>query len=142
MYATVEDMTAAFGERECRALSGRGGAQDTDVAVITTALEQASAEIDGYLLARYPVPFADHARVLRGRCCDIARYQLCGAGTRMTEAVRFRYEDAIRFLERVADGRVGLGRTGDGEVVKSSPGARFVYGGRTFRRGPDGRGGF
>ncbi|HCT7632566.1 TPA: DUF1320 family protein [Citrobacter koseri] len=142
MYATRDDMVKAFGEKECVSLTDREFTGEIDDGVLNNALAQASAEIDGYLCGRYPVPWTDTPRVLTGRCCDIARYQLCGAGTQMTEEIRVRYEDAIRFLERVADGRISLGRTSGGETVRSETGARVISGGRVFGRDQTDGGGF
>lgn len=142
MYASREDMVLAFGELECVSLTDRDFTGQIDDAVMTAKLTQASAEIDGYLAGRYPLPWTDTPRVLTGRCCDIARYLMCGAGTQMTEEVRLRYEDAVRYLERVADGRITLGRSPGGEVVRSGTGARFVSNGRAFGRDETGGGGF
>ncbi|WP_304168581.1 gp436 family protein [Lonsdalea britannica] len=134
MYAARDDMVMAFGERECVSLTDRDFTGNIDDAVLNNALERASAEIDSYLAGRYPVPWPDAPRVLVGRCCDIARYLLCGAGTQMTEEIRARYEDVIRYLERVADGRISL-RLPDGQVAQSSSsGARFQSAGRAFDR--------
>lgn len=143
MYATRDDMVRAFGERECISLTDRGFTGDIDDAVLNGALNRASADIDGYLVGRYPVPWTDTPGVLVGRCCDIARYLLCGAGTQMTEEIRARYEDAVRYLERVADGRHSLGRLPDGQVVQqTSSGARFQSSGRAFGRDSTGGGAF
>ena len=73
MYANREDMVRAFGERECVSLTDRNYTGQIDDDVLNGALVQASAEIDGYLCGRYPVPWADDSRVLVGRCCNIAR---------------------------------------------------------------------
>lgn len=143
MYATRADMVLAFGEKECVSLTDRSFTGDIDDEVLTGALNRASAEIDSYLVGRYPVPWPDTPGVLIGRCCDIARYLLCGADKQMTEEVRTRYEDAVRYLERVADGRHGLGRTSDGQIVQqTSSGARFQSSGRAFDRDATGGGAF
>ena len=59
MYANREDMVRAFGERECVSLTDRSYTGQIDDDVLNGALVQASAEIDGYLCGRYPVPWAD-----------------------------------------------------------------------------------
>ncbi len=56
MYANREDMVRAFGERECVSLTDRNYTGQIDDDVLNGALVQASAEIDGYLCGRYPVP--------------------------------------------------------------------------------------
>ncbi len=143
MYATRDDMVHAFGEKECVSITDRDFTGSIDDVVMDGALTRASAEIDSYLVGRYPVPWSDTPGVLVGRCCDMARYFLCGSGTQMTEQIRERYEDAVRYLERVADGRHGLGRTSDGQVVQqTSSGARFQSSGRAFDRDATGGGAF
>lgn len=142
MYANREDMVRAFGERECISLTDRDYTGTINNDVLNGALEQASAEIDGYLCGRYPVPWADEARVLVIRCCNIARYLLCGSDTQMTVEIRERYEDTIRYLEKIAGGKINLGRTASGDVVKSGTGARVVSGGRVFGRDQTRGGGF
>uniref|UniRef100_UPI0011A04266 gp436 family protein n=1 Tax=Yersinia rohdei TaxID=29485 RepID=UPI0011A04266 len=130
MYATRQDMVDAFGERECISLTDRDFTGQIDDHVMDVKLTQASAEIDSYLAGRYPTPWPDTPGILVGRCCNIARYLLCGAGTQNTEDVRERYEDAIRYFERVAAGTVTLGKLPNGEVVESTPRIRFSSAGR------------
>ncbi|EQB2066966.1 TPA: DUF1320 family protein [Yersinia enterocolitica] len=134
MYATRQNMVDAFGEKECIALTDRNFSGQIDDRVMDVKLTQASAEIDGYLAGRYPTPWPDTPGILVGRCCDIARYLLCGAGTQSTDEIRERYEDAIRYLERVAAGQITLGKLPNGEVVESSPRIRFSSAGRNFGR--------
>jgi phage gp36-like protein len=142
MYATTADMVLAFGERECVSLTDRSFLGEIDAVVMTAKLQQASAEIDSYLSGRYVTPWTDTPRVLVGRCCDIARYLLCGAGTQMTDEIRLRYEDAIRYLERVADGRITLGKLSTGAAVLSETVATFTSAGRSFDRKSSGGGAF
>ncbi|EBY7514896.1 DUF1320 domain-containing protein [Salmonella enterica subsp. enterica serovar Richmond] len=134
MYATPEDMLLAFGEDECAALCDPDRVGVPDIPVMQNALERASAEIDGYLVARYPTPWPDTPRILVGRCCDIARYHLATARRVLSDEIRIRYEDAIQFLEKVAAGKIGLGRTADGEPVKVGSQMRFISGTRQFGR--------
>ncbi|OWS76299.1 hypothetical protein CBW22_07510 [Pantoea sp. VS1] len=141
-YASRDDMVKAFGVDECTALSDRAFTGVIDDEVLTGGLVRASARIDTYLASRYPVPWTDTPGVLVGICCDIARYELTGAGTQNTDEIRDRFRDAIRFLESVAAGRVTLGRLSDGSVAESSNRARFTSGGRLFGRDETGGGAF
>lgn len=108
-YATQSDITALFGEREVIALSDRDNLGVVDVGVLQGALDDASAEIDGYLVGRYVTPLSAFSRMIVTYCCDIARYRLSGAGVAEVEVVRNRYKDALRFLEGVRDGKNDLG---------------------------------
>lgn len=142
MYATKNDMILAFGERECISLTDTERLGKISEAVMDAALMRASAEIDGYLVARYRTPFTDTARILIGRCCDITRYHLATAHRLLKDEIRLRYEDAVRFLEKVAEGRIGLGRTDSGQVIQSSPQMRFGSSDRQFGRNSTGGGAF
>ncbi|CDH07229.1 conserved hypothetical protein [Xenorhabdus bovienii str. oregonense] len=134
MYATQHDMILAFGERECRSLCDPEMTGQIDEQVMKAALTRASAEIDGYLVGRYATPWPDTPRILVGRCGDIARYHLTTAHRIMSEEIRLRYEDAIRFLEKVAAGQISLGRTDNGQMIPSTPQMVFGSSPRQFGR--------
>ncbi|WP_080993457.1 gp436 family protein [Trabulsiella odontotermitis] len=109
-YATPDQFIRTFSERETVSLTDekRTGQVDTDK--LAFALTRASNVIDGYLVARYKTPWPDSPGILTGYCCDIARYQLATDYRQVSDEIRFRYEDAIKFLRDVASGRIGLGR--------------------------------
>lgn len=134
MYATLTDMVARFGEREVIALTDRDMASVIDETVLGEALATASTEIDGYIGGRYPLPFGEPPRVLAGYACDIARYRLCGSATLLTDDIRDRYRDAVKFLELVAAGKVTLGGMPAGGVAQPTLTVQFHNGGRVFGR--------
>ncbi|WP_175892406.1 gp436 family protein [Burkholderia cepacia] len=134
MYATVEFMTARFGQREVIALSDRERTGDVNATVVGDALDEASAEIDTYLAGRYALPIDPQPKMLAGICCDIARYRLCGGETVMTDEIRDRYKSAIAFLKLVAAGDVTLGATTTGSVTQPDNSVQFVTGTRVFGR--------
>ena len=125
MYATRDDMQARFGERELVSLTDRDRDGNIDDAALDAALAQATAEIDGYLGGRYPLPLARTPAVLTGYACDIARYRLCSSGALTTDDIRDRYRDAVRFLEHVAAGRVTLGGMPGGSVATPARTVQF-----------------
>lgn len=136
MYATYADMIARFGERELIQLTDRASAGVPDQVLAEGALDEASAEIDGFIGTRYDVPLPSVPRILVGYCCDIARYRLCGAEVQTTEAIRDRYHDARRFLELVAAGKVGLGgMPGGAGVAPASGDSVKIDSGRSVFRG-------
>ncbi|AOJ13154.1 MULTISPECIES: gp436 family protein [Burkholderia] len=139
-YATSDDMVRRFGETEMIEISDRDQIGAVDVAVAGNALDDASAEIDTYLAGRYTLPFMGTPRFIAGLCCDIARYRLCVGGTRMTDEIRDRYRDAVRFLELAAAGKVTLGELPSGAPVQPSTTIAFQSGSRIW--GDDDRGAF
>ncbi len=89
------------------------------------ALEAASALADSYLRVRYDLPLTSWGRELSRAVALIAAYDLMSRrGYDPTrpgqENLRMRYEDAIRWLEGVAAGRVDPGVVDAAPEVSSS----------------------
>jgi len=135
-YATPVDLINRFGEKEALALTDRAYTGVVDEAVLADALAWATAEVDGYLSGRYALPLAPVPRILTGYACDIARYQLCGTGgVVVTEEIRARYQDAIKFLRLAAEGKVSLGGMPSGETAQTTDNAVvFNAGSKVFGR--------
>jgi len=133
-YAILPDMVLAFGAREVIALSDRDHLGVIDEDVVDGALEEATAEIDGYLAGRYALPLLHVPKPLVRICCNIARYHLAGAEVTETDAIRLRYKDAVRTLEAIRDAKMTLGLDTTVTPVPSAGGVRVVGGTRTFSR--------
>lgn len=106
MYASIADLVERFGETEVIELTDQDHLGQIDTAVAERALQDATAEIDGYLAARYRLPVTDTPRLLSVLCTDIARYRLQKGVS--TDQARQRYEDAVDTLKRIQDGRMNL----------------------------------
>lgn len=123
-YATAQDMIDRFGERQMRQLTDvREPRLDAvNMAVLGTALDDASAEIDGYLAGVVALPLASTPEMLRVICVDLARYRL--QHTTADEQVVQRVEAAREYLMAVAAGKVKLTLPGGADVP--APGAGTV----------------
>ncbi|MBI4804460.1 MAG: DUF1320 domain-containing protein [Desulfovibrio sp.] len=108
MYATIQDMLAAFGREEMVALTDLENTGNMVEAVALEAIARASSEADSYLSARYVVPVAVVDKVLTDVVCQIARYRLPGGQVNETDPIQERYDRAIKWLERVANGDANL----------------------------------
>lgn len=108
-YATQADMEDRFGTAELVKLTDRGDppAGQIDAEVLARAIADAEAEINGYLASRYTLPLATVPAVLGRITCDLARYYLYDDWT--NEPVRSRYEDSVRLLKGISEGKVALG---------------------------------
>lgn len=102
MYATREDMILRYGLGEITQLE-RGL---TDTESVDSFLKDASDIADGYIGVVFDVPLPHPPSNLKIYICDIARFLLWRS--KASEQVRQRYEDAIAFLKRVADGKAVL----------------------------------
>jgi phage gp36-like protein len=130
-YAVKQDMIDRFALAELIQLTDRtGGAVAVNDTVINQALADADAEVDGYLMGRYALPLASVPKILVGVACDVARYRLYD--DRSTEQVTKRYDDAIKFLKLVADGKVSLGINATNAVTPTTGGAASFGNDRVF----------
>lgn len=130
-YCTRQNLIDRYGEEELIQLTDRANIGQIDDAVLDQAIADAAAEIDGYLSARYTLPLGSVPAALTRVAADIARYDLYSSVA--PEHVRQRYEDARRFLEQIAAGRVQLG-AGGVEPPSTSSLADIQSGGRVFGR--------
>lgn len=106
MYTTQAQLEERIGEAELLRLADRDGDGETDAGVISGAIAEAAATIDGYLAARYRLPLDPVPQLLRPIAADLVLYALHPWGA--PEEIRLRYRDAIRTLERIADGTILL----------------------------------
>lgn len=105
-YATLATISRLYGDDFLTDITSEDAAQSE---AVTDALDQASAEIDGYLSVRYSLPRPTPPRVLERPCVDIAVYILANSHTRLTTTIEDRYKQAVRFLELLSSGKAGLG---------------------------------
>lgn len=105
MYATEIDMLDYFSDNEVVQLKS---VHEDGEAALARALKSATEEIDSYITQKYAdeMPFDYTPSRLTQLCCDIARYNLYT--TQATEEVQKRYDDAIKWLNKVADGKAVL----------------------------------
>ena len=121
-YAAVTDMENRYPARDLIAISDPNN-QSIQTAVITQALADASVEIDAFLESRFALPLSDPPAILNLHCCTIAMYRLQSLRPlHDLEDARKRYDDAIKFLTQVAQGKLTLGLAADSmEPPPASP---------------------
>lgn len=88
-----------------------------DAAVITEAIAEADAGIDGYLGGRYTVPVSPVPALLRQLSVAITAWKLYGRRALSNDRRQKDYDDAIAKLKDLAAGRMVLPAVGGGEVV-------------------------
>ncbi len=127
-YASPNDMIARYPNRDLVQLTNDDPATVTiNAATLQQALDDASAEIDGYLDGRFALPLADPPAMLNRLACDIAMYRLQALRPLHDIAdARRRYDDAIALLGKVAAGTVTLGLSPDNQDAPDAPGSIVV----------------
>lgn len=137
MYATEQDIISIYGAAFLADVLPDDA--DDSSATVASALESASAEIDGYLSARYQLPLASQPVMLKRPAIDIATYILANRHSRLSETIENRYDQALELLAKISKGVVGLGKDepkldqSDGGA--SSSGSDFQARPRRFGRG-------
>ncbi len=132
MYASLTDLVDRFGADELTQLTTRWDpdAAEPDESRANNALEDATAEMDVYIGTQYALPLASVPVVLKGICCDVARYRLFGE--KASDEVRRRFDDAVTLLNRIAKGTASLGLTATPEPAAA--GVAFVTPGRVMSK--------
>ncbi len=116
LYCTAQDLTTRFNEAELIQLTDRNNVGSIDYTVLDQAIADATAEINGYLTAYLPLATVPANLVRIG--CDLARYYLYDDA--VTEQVQARYDQAIKYLVKVAEGKISLGPDVTGTVAVST----------------------
>lgn len=116
MYSTVDEVKSNIRDDYFDALldpdledAERQGEVET---IVESAILDADGTIDGYLSTRYPVPLASPDKMINNLSKDIAIYNIfsrIGINEDDRENTLItRYKNAIRFLEKIAEGKISL----------------------------------
>ena len=106
--------------------------------IIDEAIADADGEIDGYLAKRYAVPISPAPKIINKCSKDIAVYNLFSriGIDESTDQKTFlnRYNQAIKFLTLVAEGKVSLGAESDNPTTAAQTGFSVKSNPRLFSR--------
>ncbi|MEM1055183.1 MAG: DUF1320 domain-containing protein [Bacteroidota bacterium] len=128
LYATEGQMIDLFGEDELILMTDGDGA--INQGALTAAMNAAQAEIDGYLAGIVALPLSSVPSALALHACNIAYWYLDVDNP--TDGATTRYRAAVRFLERVQDGKAGLGLAADDTAVPTQGGVAVQAPPRVF----------
>ncbi len=126
-YATKADMIDAYGERLLIDLLDREDAPtgQIDELALTKALDHASAEIDGYIAARYVLPLQDIPTLLRDLTCVLAVWRL--HTHEPSGKIKTDYEGAQKKLLQISEGKLRIpGAAGIEPAGTGAGGARVT----------------
>lgn len=144
-YSTKEEVREMLKDDALNAIIGDTFIEDPEereakvAPIIESAIEDADAEIDGYLAKRYAVPISPAPRVLNKFSKDIAIYNLYSRlgideGTEEKNYLN-RYNAAVKFLALVAEGKVSIGAETEDPASAAATGFSVKSNPRIFSRG-------
>lgn len=125
-YASQAELEERYGEPMLILLTDRADppANAIDTAVVARALNDADAEIDGYVRGRYQLPFATTPDGVRDLALAIAIYKLHRDTS--SDKVRQDYEDAVSRLKLIALGTIRLDVAGAEPPAATGSGVRIT----------------
>jgi len=109
MYAAQADILEQLDGDILIQLTDDADAGTVDADMVTRAIADADAEIDGYCGKRYSVPFSTVPAIVRKFSVDIAIYNLYARRKGAPDDRKQRYDNAVKFLANVAKGLISLG---------------------------------
>ena len=107
-YCTLTDILGSIDEADVIAYTDDDASGLVDTDNVQKAIAGADAFIDAYIAGRYSVPVNPVPDMLRDLAVDIAVYKICSRRSQTPEERRQKYEDAERFLSKVAAGKAIL----------------------------------
>ncbi len=115
MYVSVSEIVNRVGLATAAQLSADSG-ETPDETLILSVIQEAEAEVNGYLAARYrvPVDLTAHPELnaaLRGRATDIALWRLFARRPPVPDEYEKLYKSAKEWLTMVAKGEIPLPAT-------------------------------
>lgn len=117
-YCTKQNLIDRFGEQELIQLTDHDMTAGAIVdAVLNRAIDDATAEINGYLTA-YTLPMAVVPANLERFACDMTRYYLYDDA--VTDLVKARYDAAVKYLTQIAKGIISIGPDTTGSIAPTT----------------------
>lgn len=112
-YATVEDAILMYGEGTVVVCCDRNLDGALDTSSFQSHLDNASSQMDAFLLGRYPLPLTTNGIEVPGyfkqACVDIALYNATPTADVATLQIKTRRDDAIALLTMIAKNTLKLG---------------------------------
>lgn len=133
-YATQQDMLTRYGLPRLVQLTDINQPQVGELvpAVLGSRLDDATAEIDGYLAGRMAVPLATPPAVVKLLCCRLAYYLLLGATA--SDVDQADVKAARAYLASVAKGEIALTAPDQVVAIAGEGTVQFATGAKDWGR--------
>jgi phage gp36-like protein len=116
-YCTQNDLETLVPVVELAELTNESG-DIPNSNIISEIINRVDAEIDSYISVRYIIPLTKTSDILKGLSIDMSIYHLYSRRSTIPPIRQTKYEDAIKFLQKIAQGSLNIVGQ-DGYEIKS-----------------------
>lgn len=134
MYCTLDDILAMIDEEDVISYTDDVGSGVMATRVTDKAISGADALINSYLAKRYNVPVDPVPEIIVELAVDIAIYKICSRRSQAPEERRQKYDDAVKYLDKIASGKAVLPGAALVPASSSSGVVNITSGPRIFGR--------
>lgn len=107
-YCTLDDILGGIDEEDVVSYTDDFDTGLVNMANVDKAILGADALIDSFVARRYTVPVDPVTDMIRELAVDIAIYKICSRRSQAPEERRQKYDDAVKYLEKIASGKAVL----------------------------------
>lgn len=107
-YAVISDLETRFGSAEILQLSDRDGNGSADTGVVEAALNDAEAEVNGWIGRAVTLPLDPVPDTVKRIVCTVARYNLWQRNLPEDHPVYLAYRDAVKEMDAIGSGKIIL----------------------------------
>lgn len=133
-YATKQNCIDRYGTDLVVTVTDRDNTGSIDETILGKALLDADNEINSYVAGIPGYPFDPVPDSFEQKACDMAIYFAALPASAATDAMRQRYEDAIKYFSAVASGKIRLPYSAGASFIEPNSTADIVQGERIFTR--------
>jgi len=105
-YCTLDDIKDMMDAEEIIRFTDDADAGVVNTSVTDKAIAGADALIDSHIGTRYTVPVSPVPDIIVDLASDIAIYKIYSRRSGAPDEIRQKYDDAVKYLEKVAAGKI------------------------------------
>jgi len=139
-YCTLEDILDSMDEDEVIGYTDDADTGSVNTEATDKAIAGADALIDAHIASKYGIPLSPVPDIINSLAVDIAIYKISSRRGGAPEGIRKKYEDAVKFLEKVSSGKVHIPGAASAPITSSNGSVKLTSDPRIFTR--DTMGGF
>lgn len=133
-YCDLDDIRTMMDEEELIQYTDDFDTGLVQTSVTDKAIAGADSLIDSHIATRYSVPVSPVPDIINGLAMDIAIYKISSRRSQAPDGIRQTYEDAMKYLEKVAAGKIVIPDASTAPSSESDDAVTITSSDRQFSR--------